>query len=52
MFDSGAPVNGWTIVGLSQLRAQNPSTTLGIEARISIAGLRTFRTRVVAYSLR
>ncbi len=52
MFESGAPVNGWTIVGLSQVSAQNPRTTLGIEARISIAGLRILRTRGVAYSLR
>ena len=51
MFERGAPVSGWTIVGLSQVRAQNPSTTLGIEARISIAGFRIFahaRGRVLA----
>ena len=45
MFDSGAPVSGWTMFGLIQVRAKKPRTTLGIEARISRIGLRRRRTR-------
>ena len=52
MFESGAPVSGWTIVGLSQVRAQNPSTTLGMDARTSMIGLMVLRARGEAYSLR
>ena len=42
--------SGWTTFGLIQVSAKKPSTTLGMEARISMIGLRTLRTRGVAYS--
>src|SRR5438093_7755729 len=40
----------WMRFGLIQVRAKNPRTTLGIEARISSTGFRTARVRLPAYS--
>ena len=40
MFESGASVEGWIMFGLIQVSAKKPSTTLGMEARISMIGFR------------
>ncbi len=42
----------WTIVGLMNVRAKKPRTTLGMPARISRIGLTVPRTRGLAYSER
>ena len=52
MFDSGASVKVWMMFGLIQVSAKKPSTTLGIEARISMIGLRARRAPGEAYSER
>ena len=51
MLKIGAP-NGWIRFGLMTVSAKNPSTTLGMEARISRIGLSQRRTRRLAYSER
>ena len=42
----------WTMSGLMKVSAKNPSTTLGMPARISRIGFTIPRTRVEAYSAR
>ena len=42
----------WTICGLMKVSAKNPSTTLGMPARISRIGFTIPRTRLEAYSAR
>ncbi len=50
MLKTPAELNRCTICGLIHTRAKNPSTTLGIPARISRADLRSRRSRGLANS--